>query len=107
MLFGLYLDFGSFLPLEQRVERRQYQQRQQRVRENAADNDCCQRALHFAAHANVDRHWNEAQRCHERGHQDWAQANQAAFAHRFFEWHAGFELLLDERDQHQAVEDSR
>src|SRR5215204_6584020 len=43
----------------------QDEQCQGRGRKDPADDNCCQRALHFRARASSERHWNEA----ERGHQ--------------------------------------
>ena len=43
------------------VQRGKYEQRQQRRRNDAADDDSCEGSLHLGADARVDRHRNEAE----------------------------------------------
>ena len=56
---------------------RQHEQRQQRRRHEPADDDRRQRALHFGALTRRDRHRNEAEARHERGHQHRPQPTAA------------------------------
>ena len=59
------------------VERRQYQERQKRGGNDAADHDGGERSLHFRAGADIERHRDEAEAGDKRRHQHGPQGASA------------------------------
>src|ERR1035437_7368424 len=69
-----------------------------------ADDDGGQRTLHFRASARGNRHRDKAETGHQRGHELWAEAGQCAFDDGVTDAAPFPAQLVDEADQHDAVE---
>jgi hypothetical protein len=66
---------------EPAIEHRQQEEREEGAADDPADDDGGERALHLGASAFADGHGDEAEAGDHGGHQNGAQALQAAFAH--------------------------
>jgi len=55
--------------MQQRIEHREYKQRQQGGRDNPADHHGRQRTLYFGAGAGIECHGYKAEACYQGGHQ--------------------------------------
>jgi ATP dependent DNA ligase-like protein len=86
------------------IECGQHEQGQQGGTHEAADDDGGDRLLHLGAGAGDNRHRDESERGHERGHRNRTQACQRTFDDRLALALALGDQLLDEAQHHQAVE---
>ena len=82
----------------------QHEQREQRRRDEAADDDRGERALHLAARRGRERHRHEAERRDERGHEHRPQAELGRAADGLDVADALVFELARERHEHEAVQ---
>src|SRR3546814_17609101 len=63
-------------PVDEKIERRQHQQRKDRGGQHSSNNYSGERALHLGACSDVECHGDKHERSYQRGHKDWTKAGR-------------------------------
>src|SRR3546814_391482 len=92
-------------PVDEKIERRQHQQRKDRGGQHSSNNYSGERALHLGACSDVKCHGDKPERSYQRGHQDWTKAGKRSMPDGFEQILSSHSQITDEGKHHNPVED--